>query len=57
MGVKRQYLGRLGKQENCQVGEFVAYAAKGSHTLVDRRLYLPQEWAEDDARRAECFVP
>jgi SRSO17 transposase len=57
VGVKRQYLGRLGKQENCQVGEFVAYAAKGSHVLVDRRLYLPKEWAADRDRRAECYVP
>jgi len=57
VGVKRQYLGRLGKQENCQVGEFLTYAAKGSHVLVDRRLYLPKEWAEDRDRRAECYVP
>ena len=57
VGVKRQWCGRLGKQENCQVGEFMAYAAKGSHVLVDRRLYFPKEWAEDRDRRTECFVP
>ncbi len=57
VGVNRQYLGRLGKQENCQVGEFVAYAANGSSILVDRRLYLPRDWAEDADRRTECYVP
>ena len=57
VGVAKQYLGRLGKLENGQVGEFVAYAANGSHALVDRRLYLPEEWAADLERRGACYVP
>jgi len=57
VGVKRQYCGRLGKIENCQVGEFLGYASPKGHTLVDHRLYLPQDWAEDPERRAEAHVP
>jgi len=42
VGTQRQWLGRLGKEEQCQVGEFLAYAAKGSVALVDCELYLPE---------------
>jgi len=56
-GVARQWCGRLGKIENCQVGVFLAYATADGHALVDRQLYLPKEWADDAARRAECHVP
>jgi SRSO17 transposase len=56
-GVKRQWCGRLGKLENCQVGVFLCYAADKGHAAVDRRLYLPQEWAEDKERREKCHVP
>lgn len=37
-GVARQWCGRLGKVENCQVGYFAAYAAPGGHALLDRQL-------------------
>lgn len=56
-GVKRQWCGRLGKIENCQVGVFLCYAAAGGHAPLDRRLYLPREWAEDEKRREKCHVP
>jgi SRSO17 transposase len=56
-GVKRQWCGRLGKLENCQVGVFLCYAARGGHAPLDRRLYLPEDWAEDDKRREKCHVP
>jgi SRSO17 transposase len=56
-GVQRQWCGRLGKEENCQVGVFVAYAAPGGCTLVDHRLYLPRGWADDKKRRRACHVP
>jgi SRSO17 transposase len=56
-GVKRQWCGRLGKIDNCQVGVFLCYAAAGGHAPLDRRLYLPQDWAEDDNRREKCHVP
>ena len=57
MGVKRQWCGRLGKVENCQVGVFLAYASREGHTLVDERLYLPEEWAQSPSRREKCYVP
>ena len=56
-GVARQWCGRLGKVDNCQVGVFLAIAAAGGATLLDRRLYLPKEWAADSARRQKCHVP
>ncbi len=56
-GVGRQWCGRLGKQENCQRGIFLAYAAPGGYAPLDRRLYLPRDWAADPARRAKCHVP
>jgi SRSO17 transposase len=44
IGVKRQYCGRLGKTENCQIGVFLAYAGEKGYGLVDRELYIPEEW-------------
>lgn len=57
VGVKRQWCGRLGKTENCQIGVFLSYASKEGQTLVDYRHYLPEEWAADKARREACYVP
>jgi SRSO17 transposase len=57
VGVVRQWCGRLGKVENCQVGVYLAYAGKGAGVLIDRRLYLPREWASDKARRKKTHVP
>jgi SRSO17 transposase len=56
-GVARQWCGRLGKVDNCQVGVFLAYAAKAGYSPLDRQLYLPEDWANDEARRAKCHVP
>jgi SRSO17 transposase len=56
-GVARQWCGRLGKVDNCQVGVFLAYAAAASYAPLDRRLYLPEDWAGDPARREKCHVP
>lgn len=57
VGVKRQYCGRLGKVENCQVGVFLGYNKGSYRTLIDKRLYLPLEWIEDKKRRERCGVP
>ena len=57
VGVQRQWLGRLGKVDNGQVGVFMAYASRHEHALVDVRLYLPRGWAKDRARRKRCGVP
>ena len=56
-GVDRQWCGRPGKVENRQVGVFLAYATEAGHAPLDRRLYLPQGWADDEARREKCHVP
>jgi SRSO17 transposase len=57
VGVQRQWLGRLGKVDNGQVGVYMGYASRREHALVDVRLYLPKEWATDPARRRKCGVP
>jgi hypothetical protein len=57
VGVARQWCGRLGKVENCQVGVYMGYVSRTEHTLVNFRLYLPEEWAKDKARRKEAGVP
>ena len=56
-GVQRQWCGRLGKVENCQVGIYLAYVSRAEHALVDSRLYLPKEWAANADRRARVGVP
>src|ERR671938_94567 len=56
-GVARQYCGTLGKVENCQVGVFLAYGSRKGHALIDRRLHLPEGWAEDPERRRAAKVP
>src|SRR5947208_1217808 len=57
VGVQRQYSGTAGRIENCQVGVFLAYAGAAGRAFLDRELYLPKEWAADDARRREAGVP
>lgn len=57
VGVQRQYCGRLGKVENCQVGVFVALGRGVRAALVDLRLFLPEAWARDAERCAKAKVP
>ncbi len=60
VGVARQYCGQLGKVANCQAGVFLGYASRKGYTLLDRRLYMPEEWVEQEAyqaRRQQCGVP
>lgn len=57
VGVQRQWCGRLGKVENCQVGVYLAYASVHEHALVDVRLFLPEDWARDKQRRRKSGVP
>ena len=64
VGVQRQWCGRLGKKENCQVATFLAYASRVEFALVppaqkqvDRRLYLPEVWIEDKARCDKAGIP
>jgi len=57
VGVQRQWCGRLGKIDNCQLGVFMGYVSGVEHALVNMRLYLPQDWAKDSKRRKKCHVP
>jgi len=57
VGVARQYCGQLGKQDNCQVAVSLSLANRHASLPVAYRLYLPQEWAGDSARRRKTGVP
>lgn len=57
VGVSRQYCGRLGKVDNCQVAVYLAYVSSQGHALVDSELYLPQEWTKDKPRMKRVGVP
>jgi SRSO17 transposase len=57
VGVARQWCGRLGKVENCQVGIYMAYASRKEHAIVNLRLYLPKEWTKDRSRRKAAGIP
>ena len=57
VGVARQYCGQLGKQDNCQVAVSLSLANRHASLPVAYRLYLPQDWAADRARRRKAGVP
>src|SRR3712207_768531 len=57
VGVTRQYSGQLGKQDNCQVAVSLSIANNAASLPVAHRLYLPQDWAADPARRRKAGVP
>jgi SRSO17 transposase len=56
-GVARQYSGTAGRIENCQIGVFLAYASRQGRALLDRELYLPQEWMNDPERCQGAGIP
>jgi len=56
-GVKRQYSGTAGRIENSQVGVFLCYGSDKGAALVDRELYIPQEWIANRERRSEAGIP
>jgi SRSO17 transposase len=57
VGVARQWCGRLGKLDNCQVAVYLAYVSSKGHALVDTELYLPKEWIDDKPRLKRAGVP
>jgi SRSO17 transposase len=57
VGVARQYCGQLGKQDNCQVAVSLSVANDHASLPIAYRLYLPETWAEDPARRVKAGVP
>jgi SRSO17 transposase len=56
-GVGRQYTGSAGKIANCQIGVFAAYVSHNGCALIDRQLYLPQDWTNKPERRTAAQVP
>ena len=57
VGVARQWCGRLGKVDNCQVGIYLGYVSRKEHALVDFRLYLPRQWPRSRRRLNKAGVP
>ena len=57
VGVDRQYCGRLGKTDNCQIAVTLSLANHGASLPVAYQLYLPEGWASDAARRKKAHVP
>jgi len=57
VGVARQYCGQLGKQDNCQVAVSLSAANDHASLPIAYRLYLPHEWCDDPARRAQAGIP
>src|SRR5258708_3334455 len=56
-GVQPQYCGTTGRVENCQVGVFLSSVTALGHGLIDRELYLPEDWCDDPARRLAAHIP
>ncbi|MFE9500611.1 IS701 family transposase [Streptomyces collinus] len=57
VGAARQYSGALGGVGLCQVAVHLTYAGERGHAIIDRALYLPTAWAEDEERRLLTHVP
>lgn len=57
VGVQRQYTGTAGRIENAQVGVYLVYAGAGGHAFIDRALYLPASWTDDQGRLTAAGVP
>jgi len=57
VGVARQWCGRLGKTENCQVGVFLVGVTPGGVAALDAQLFLTEEWIADRKRRRNTRVP
>ena len=57
VGVQRQYTGTAGRIENAQVAVYLVYAGPAGHAMIDRELYLPRSWTEDEDRMVEAGVP
>jgi SRSO17 transposase len=57
VGVARQWCGRLGKVDHCQVAISLGSVSRKGHSLVDTRLSLPKEWTQEKARLDQAGVP
>jgi SRSO17 transposase len=56
-GVGRQYSGTAGRIENCQIGVFLSYSTTAGRALIDRDLYIPQDWFKDKKRSFDAGIP
>jgi SRSO17 transposase len=56
-GVAPQYCGITGRVENCQMGVFLSYVTTVGHALIDRELYVPEDWCADLPRRRAAHIP
>ncbi|WP_344941893.1 IS701 family transposase [Sphaerisporangium flaviroseum] len=56
-GVARQYTGTAGAVVNCQIGVMAAWATAAGQAMIDRELYLPEEWMQDRDRCAGAHIP
>lgn len=56
-GVQVQYCGTTGQVQNCQVGVFVSYVSSRGSTPIDRELYVPFDWCEDQQRCQDGDIP
>ena len=57
VGVARQWCGRLGKVDNCQVGVFAVLGCRTHSIPIDFRLFLPEAWVKDKQRCIAAGVP
>src|SRR5438270_3096118 len=57
VGVARQWCGRLGKKDNCQVGVYLVGVTPAGTALLEHQIYLPEEWVLDKERRREVGIP
>jgi SRSO17 transposase len=57
VGVARQYCGRLGKTDNCQIAVTLSIANHAASLPIAYQLYLPEDWSSDLARREKAHVP
>lgn len=57
VGVGRQYCGNVGKISNCQVAVFACLSNGDFASMVDTRLYLPEDWCDNPLRCAEAGIP
>ena len=57
VGVARQWGGRLGKKDNCQVGVYLVGVTPAGTALVEHQVYLPEEWILDPKRRRQAGIP
>jgi SRSO17 transposase len=57
VGVGRQYSGTAGRIENCQIGVFLSYSCPEGRALIDRELYIPENWFQERERCRSAGVP